>query len=454
MNLIQTDKKRVVVGLGVTGLSTMRFLKFKGFSFSAVDTRDTVDNIEAIKKEFFDVKFVFGSEARNFIDEASDIYLSPGISIEDPVLIQAKQNGAVISGDVDLFFNEVKAPVIAITGSNAKSTVTTLLGNMAATNDIDAGVGGNLGIPMLDLLMEEKELYVLELSSFQLERASDFNLLAGCILNLSEDHIDRHGSMVVYHQVKQKIYRGAEYAIYNRDDLLTAPLSRVGLKQIGFGLNNQGNDEWGLIKENDKEYIAKGEDKILDTSEIKVFGKHNAINIMAALALAEVAGFNRAKSIDAVRKFEGLSHRCQFVKELQGVQFFNDSKATNVGATVAAVKGYCDEFGGTLFLILGGVSKGANFKPLAEELKGKKVKCFVYGQDATQITNALSEHSVDFEWVDDLSLAIHMAYINAFKGDIVLLSPACSSLDMFANYEKRGDFFSQTVNNLPEKDCG
>ncbi|MDG2035132.1 MAG: UDP-N-acetylmuramoyl-L-alanine--D-glutamate ligase, partial [Pseudomonadales bacterium] len=351
MNLIQTDKRRLIVGLGVTGKSCIRHFLRMGLSFSVLDTRENPPEMQAVAQEFPQVDIHLGKSHTALVDEADEIYLSPGIAIDDPLLTEAVSRGALVTGDIDLFAQQATAPVIAISGSNAKSTVTTLVGEMAKCANITAGVGGNLGEPVLDLLSSDCEAYVLELSSFQLERCADLKPQVACLLNISADHMDRHQTMMTYHQAKQRVYRGAKHIIFNRHDSLTAPLKTVDVSVKSFGLDTPDLGHYGVREIEGQRYLVKGFEPLMAVSDIPLVGDHHILNTLAAFAIGEAAGFALPAMQMAVKQFKGLPHRCEFVADIDGVDYINDSKATNVGATVAALKGLSGSTAGHIVLI-------------------------------------------------------------------------------------------------------
>ena len=451
---IASSVNRAVVGLGATGLSTMRHLRKVGHTFVAYDQKRPEADVafwQQIDGLVAEEDIAFAQEGLSILSLADVIYLSPGIAPDAKWLQDHIKAGTTISGDLDLFANAAKAPVIAITGSNAKSTVTTLVGEMAEACGIKVAVGGNLGTPMLDLLDDEVELYVLELSSFQLERSEGLQGHIACILNLSSDHLDRHGSMAVYHAQKQRIYRGAAHAVTNRDDALTAPLSRQGLAEHSFGLSEPFPGQFGFEIQDGKRLAKYGQEFLFDASKVNLLGEHNLLNALAAVAIGYVAGF----SVDAMRKtlynFRGLPHRTEFVAEISGVRFVNDSKATNVGSACAAIKGISEALeNATITLIAGGVSKGADLQPLVDCCREQSVKLILIGESAAEFialaaVSTDSDKPLDLCTAPDLSQAVNQAYRQSNSGDVVLLAPACASFDMFDNYRHRGDCFKQAV---------
>ena len=447
MNLIQTDKRRLIVGLGVTGKSCMRHFMRLGLSFSVLDTREQPPEINALLQEFPNIDIRFGSGHDEWVDSANEIYLSPGIAKDDPLFATAVSRGALITGDIDLFAQNASAPVIAISGSNAKSTVTTLVGEMAKCTNISVGVGGNLGEPALNLLSPKHEAYVLELSSFQLERCADLQPEVACLLNVSADHMDRHQNMMNYHQAKQRIYRGARHIVFNRHDSLTAPLKTVDVSVKSFGLDVPDLGQYGVKNIDGERYLVKGFEPLMPVSDIPLIGDHHILNTLAALAIGDAAGFALPAMQTAIKQFNGLPHRCEFVADINGVQYINDSKATNVGATVAALKGLSASVSGNIILIAGGQTKSADFSILMAALKPLPCKLVLLGEGADLIASlATNQHEV--MRVDSLEQAVNVAEENSQSGDMVLLSPACASFDMFSGFEQRGDSFKAAVANL------
>ena len=375
----------------------------------------------------------------------------------------AEAAGVEILGDIDLFCMAVDAfdaPIVAITGSNAKSTVTTLVGEMAKAAGIDAGVGGNLGTPVLDLLEGgEKALYVLELSSFQLETTDKLRAAAATVLNVSPDHMDRYPTISDYHAAKQRVYRGCKVAVYNFDDHLTLPLVPDGTPQVAFRLGRPDLKQFGLLQHEGALWLAKGPQPLLATGEMKLKGSHNHANALAALALGEAVGLPMLAMLQTLRSFGGLEHRCQWIRDLDGVSYYNDSKGTNVGATLAAIEGLgpelANEGGGKIVLIAGGDGKGAEFDALATPMQQWGRAAILIGRDREAIAQALAasvdssvDSPVDFAREDTLEAAVLRAQKLAQPGDLVLLSPACASFDMFKGFEHRGDCFVAAVEQL------
>jgi UDP-N-acetylmuramoylalanine--D-glutamate ligase len=352
-----------------------------------------------------------------------------------------------LSGDIDLFARYAKAPIVAITGSNAKSTVTTLVGEMAVAAGKKVAVGGNLGTPALDLLSDDVELYVMELSSFQLETTDQLNAEVATCLNLSEDHMDRYADLPAYHLAKHRIFRGARQVVVNRDDALSRPLVADQLPCWYFGLGKPDFKRFGLLEENGEKHLAFQFDTLLPVRELKIRGAHNQSNALAALALGHAVGLPMEAMLATLRQFAGLAHRCQWVGERQAVSYYDDSKATNVGAALAAIEGLGADIAGKLVLIAGGDGKGADFSALKAPV-GRFCRAVVLlGRDAELLADALGD-AAPLIRVKTLEEAVARAAELAEAGDAVLLSPACASLDMFKNFEERGRLFAQAVEGL------
>ena len=443
--LIQREGLRVVVGLGKTGLSCVRYLRQLGYKVAVNDTRTNPPNLAELQAEFADVEVSLGQLDEVLLLKAHEIIVSPGISIQEPALLSAHLNAGIkIIGDIELFCRGVDKPIVAITGSNAKSTVTTLVGLMAQNAGVKVAVGGNLGTPVLELLQEDADLYVLELSSFQLETTHSLRAAAATVLNISEDHMDRYANLMAYHKAKHRIYRNCQFYVTNRQDMLTTPLLPDSLPNTSFGLDKPDLRSFGIIKEQGKSYLAKGQTKLLDTAEMALFGEHNMANALAALALGEAVNLPMDAMLDTLKTFTGLAHRCQLVATQQGVAWYNDSKGTNVGATLAAINGLGASISGKVILIAGGVGKGQDFSPLSPALAQYGKAVLLMGEDAPKIDQAL-QLNISKSYVSDLNHAVNTAQQLAQQGDVVLLSPACASFDMFKNYEDRGNQFVASV---------
>ena len=442
MSLIASDITRVIVGLGATGLSVARHFAARGLPFAVADSRANPPGLETFKQEFPQVSLQLGDFDDNQFVSAGELYVNPGIPLSDPAIAAAKRAGVRISGDIDCFAAEARAPIVAITGSNGKSTVTTLVGEMARAAGVRVAVGGNLGVPALELLDDQCELYVLELSSFQLERCHNLGAEVATVLNVSADHLDHHGSMLNYHQAKHRIFQGCRKAVINADDRLSAPLVPDEVEQWYFGLGQSDFRRFGLMASGQSESIALARQPLVGVDELRIVGRHNVSNAMAALALGAAAGLPMAVMLSALRTFNGLAHRCEFVAEIGGVTYYNDSKATNVGAAVAAIKGL--QSAGKILLVAGGLAKGGDFAPLAQALSHNARAVIVMGRDAALLESAMAGQVTTVR-VDTMEQAVAEAAALAQPGDRVLLAPACASFDMFKGYAHRGECFTKAV---------
>ncbi len=436
----------LIVGLGSTGLSCVRFLAGRGIRLAVIDSRDHPPGLQQLRDEYPDVALFTGSFDADVFAVAERLVVSPGVSLKEPVIQQAISRGIEVIGDVELFLREVSAPVVAITGSNGKSTVTTLLGEMAKVAAVRAAVGGNLGTPVLELLHEANELYILELSSFQLETIRSLRAKAAVILNLSADHLDRYDSYDEYVQAKAVIYRNAETAVVNLDDPAAMQLAE-NARTISFGMQAPQPDQYGVRDIDGVQWLCRGEQLLLQTSAIPAAGKHNQANALAALALGEAAGLPMDAMLLAIRNFRGLAHRTWFVAEINHVRWYNDSKGTNVGASIAALEGLDMADESRSILIAGGDCKGADFSPLATLLPTYVRALVLIGRDAPEIDKAV-DGAVPGVNAVDMNDAVRLAADLARPGDRVLLSPACASFDMYENYMQRGEAFMEAVGRL------
>ncbi len=435
------DNMKVIVGLGKTGLSCARFLASRNEKFRVVDTRQNPPGLQQLKAECPDVEAELGPFNEETLMNAAQLIVSPGVDQQMPVLRKAIDSGVPVTGDVDMFAREVQATVIAITGSNAKSTVTTLVGEMARADGLNVSVAGNIGLPVLDALMQQpSSLYVLELSSFQLETTSDLGAEVATVLNMSLDHMDRYDSMQVYRNAKHRIFEACRQAVINDDDSMSSAELPEDVKQWHFSLE-QESAEFNVSEG----FIAFNGSPLIPVSELRIPGSHNVANALAALALGHAAGFSMPAMLDTLRTFEGLPHRCQWVADREGVNWYNDSKGTNVGACIAAINGLAGK--GRIILLAGGQGKGADFSALSDPLSAHSKLAILFGEDAALIKEAI-EHSVVTLTVSSMEEAVSLADEKADAGDVVLLSPACASFDMFSNFEERGDVFTQCVREL------
>ncbi len=439
----------LVVGLGQTGLSVAYYLKTKGLHFAVVDSRENPPGKEEFLSQFAGVNYVFGpfNQAQALFNAAQVLVVSPGIAVATLEIRAARERGAEIIGDIELFVREAQAPIIAITGSNGKSSVTTLVDLMAKQAGMKSYAGGNLGYAALDLLKESvPDLYVMELSSFQLETTHSLKAISAVVLNVSEDHMDRYDSYSDYAAAKQIVYQPCHCAVVNRDDALVMAMLATSQYEtmVSFGLSAPQMGHYGVRQAQGKRWLAKGETLLLAVDEMKLPGEHNVANALAALALGEAAGIPLAGMLQALREFTGLSHRTQWVRERAGVNWYDDSKGTNVGATLAALAG----LPGKTVLIAGGQGKGADFMPLRAVANEKARALVLIGEDREKIA-AVVQGYAPYVFAASMQEAVAAAAELAQAGDNVLLSPACASFDMFKGYAHRGDVFSQAVRELP-----
>lgn len=436
------DKRALVVGLGTTGLSCVRYLNARGFEVTGVDSRATPPEAGRIEREFPTVHLHRGALKAELFDAPGLLVVSPGVSLKEPALARAMARGTQAIGDIELFAREAKAPVLAITGSNGKSTVTALAGEMCRAAGLKALVGGNIGVPALALLDEPTpDVYVLELSSFQLETTHSLDARAATVLNLSPDHMDRYASLVDYAAAKARIFRGTGIMVLNADDPTVMAMQLPGRTYLRFGLGQPASkSDYGIADHGGAQWLARGDELIMPVAEVPLAGRHNLVNVLAAMAVSSVSGATPSAQRAAVRAFRGLPHRTQLIAERDGVQWINDSKGTNVGATVAALNGMTRR----VILIAGGDGKGQDFAELRDAVAAHARAVVLIGRDARLIESVLGG-VVPVIHARDMREAVQRARTAAQVGDAILLSPACASFDMFRNYEERGEHFAQAV---------
>lgn len=457
-----SGKRVLVLGLGATGLSMARWLRAHGAVVSIADSRVAPPHIDAIRGEMPDVAIDTGPFQPASFGAVDLIAASPGVPLAEPEVAAAMARGVPVAGDVELFAQAIdvlcaarrvaRPPVIAITGSNGKSTVTEMAGCLCRAAGLETLVAGNIGLPVLDALSAIEQgtqpmpgAVVLELSSFQLETTDSLRADAAAVLNLSEDHLDRYAGMAEYGQAKSRIFIGARVAIVNRDDLATLPMPPAGMTVRTFGTTAPtGSNDWGLVPDGGDAWLVEGARRVMKASSLVVAGKHNAANALAALGLVRAAGIDDPRMIPALASFAGLPHRVEFVAEIDGRRFYDDSKGTNVGATVAALTGMREP----VVLIAGGDGKGQDFSPLGPAAAAHARAVVLIGRDRELIAAPLAAHGVRHERADDMGDAVHRAFDVSETGDAVLLSPACASFDMFRNYEHRAQVFRDAVVQL------
>ena len=444
--IIQQYQAATVIGLGVTGYSAVRYLRDCGLQVSVMDSRDNPPMLEKLQQEYPEVLLYCGAFNFKNLASSSLLVVSPGVALSEPVLQKAAREGAHIVGDIELFLQQNSKSVIAITGSNGKSTVTALVGEMCAAAGVKTLVAGNIGLPVLDALTDriDYELAVLELSSFQLETTHSIHAAAATVLNISADHMDRYHSMGDYMLAKARILRGAKRAILPRHDEELEQITTLA-KKLTFGLDEPANDdEFGVKRQSNYRWLLKGEQRLIKLREISLLGTHNVKNILAAYALVDFLDLPVDSLNSAVKAFKGLPHRMQTVLVKDQVTWVNDSKATNVGATSTALQ----SLEKNVVWIAGGQGKGADFKQLRDAI-GKNIKMLVLiGQDSGLIETALSG-VLPIQRVADMQQAVQLAGKSASSDSVVLLSPACASFDQYRNYAARGDDFIRYAKAWP-----
>ncbi|MGO2506405.1 MAG: UDP-N-acetylmuramoyl-L-alanine--D-glutamate ligase [Psychrobacter alimentarius] len=450
---------QVVVGLGQSGLSVARYLANQGYQVAVTDAQAAPKLANQLPPEISIRQF--GGIDAELLQQAARIIISPGISLDTSAVAAARQANIPVVSDIQLFCEACTVPIVAITGSNAKSTVTTLVGKMAADAGVNVGVGGNIGVPALTLLAnDDMELAVLELSSFQLETVTNLGAQVATVLNMSPDHLDRHGDMLGYHQAKHRIFQGAKSVVINREDALTRPLVADNLPRVSTSIQAPDKGQYGLIIDSEGQtYLARGTERLLSADKLLIKGRHNLLNAQAALALGELAGLPLDSMLQTLQQFSGLDHRCQYVAKVADIDYFNDSKGTNIGSTIAAIQGLGEVYAlkdGKLLLILGGQGKGQQFSELTPFINQYVSHVLMIGEDAKMI----EQHLRSAKLSEDVALYQCQTMENAFatvpqvtksslsQVQAVLLSPACASFDQYSGYAARGEHFIQLVNQL------
>lgn len=438
------QQSKLVLGLGQTGLSCVRYLSGRGNEVIVYDTRLHPPMLKFLKQQYPETRVYTGLIDETLLSNVDEVLLSPGVNPDLPIIRAARQREIPVFGDVELFARLANAPVIAVTGSNGKSTTVSMIHGIFEHAHLNVRLGGNIGVPVLELLEEnEPDFYVLELSSFQLETLESLSAKVAVILNVSEDHMDRYRDLEEYARIKQKICQSAQICLINRDDawLQQNMLTQLGVKLFTSKVPQSG--EYGLLQDAGETWLCFGDEKLMSANELRVKGLHQLSNALAAFAVADMCQIPRDVIRQSLSQFEGLPHRTQFVGEKDGVNYINDSKGTNIGATVAAIEGLSQP----IVLIAGGVGKGADFSELALRTKDKIKHLVLIGEDANKISDAFAG-SVSCELASDMVDAVSKASRAAVSGDIVLLSPACASFDMFDNYQHRGNVFMEAVGRL------
>ena len=434
----------LVFGLGKTGTSVARYLKRKGIAARFVDTRDEPPGVDELSELDPDAEIVLGKTSEKLLKDVSRIIVSPGVPDDEPLLHAARKAGIEIVSDIELFVQDADAPLVGVTGSNGKSTVTTLLSMMCDASDVNGLAGANLGEPALDLLEHDTpDFYILELSSFQLQRTATLPLKVAVLLNISPDHLDWHASEEEYRHAKYRILDEAESVVVNRDDDEVLKRLAKDVTCVTFGLDSPEEDQFGLIDDEGEQFLARGDQLLLAVSDIAMVGAHNQANALAALAAGELMGLQLSSMLQVLHEFPGLPHRMQHIASINGAHFINDSKATNVGAAVASI----EAVPGIVVLIAGGQGKGGDFDTFAKTVCSKLRSAILFGEDAAEIEEAF-DGLAPTSRVADLHAAVQSAAEIAEAGDTVLLAPACASFDQYPNYEARGDDFRDAVMEL------
>jgi len=434
------DRKLLVLGMGVTGVSVAAWCARNDVAAIFADSREQPPGAERLRELLPTAELRCGDLPNTIPDDVTEIVISPGLPLDLPLLVAASAADLPVLSDIDLFINECTQPVIGITGSNGKSTVTTLVGRMLHACGVKAAVGGNLGDAALDLLASEADIFVLELSSFQLERSGDLPLHAATVLNLSADHLDHHGDMDAYGGAKARIYRDCSFAIVNRDEPEATVGAQSCAQQTGFTLGTPSPKDWGVIEQDDGQWIARGSYAVMPVASLQIAGRHNLANALAAFALADTLELPLDGLVAGAQVFPGLPHRMQRIASDDGILWIDDSKATNEAAAMASI----DSVEGRLVLIAGGDAKGAELRDLARCLEDRDVLVILLGKDRDLLLERLEGVCETLE-AGGMEEAVLLAAQHAKVGDAVLLAPACSSLDMFANYAERGEVFAVAV---------
>ncbi|MCJ8319652.1 MAG: UDP-N-acetylmuramoyl-L-alanine--D-glutamate ligase [Colwellia sp.] len=457
--LLLRDKKVLVLGIGLTGLSCAQFLSANNISFAINDSRENpFSKASRFSQNTLEHEIVLGKWDAELISQADIILVSPGIDLSEPEIKSFIKANCLVWGDIELYCRLTKTPILAVTGSNGKSTVVTLLAHLGKALGYKTELGGNVGVPVLDHLSEETdkgintsslEFLILELSSFQLENLSSMQAIAATVLNISDDHLDRHLTLENYCSIKQRIYQQSKIAIINRDDQATfLKVKNNNQSIVSFGSDEPKNGNFGLALIDGNTCLMFGDQSLIAIEDLPLAGMHNALNYLAALALGYCAGWSVVSMVNKLVGFEGLKHRCQKVSADNEIVWINDSKATNVGATLAAINGFAKIMKPSqqLILIAGGEGKGADFTPLKIAITEQVSQLITLGKDGGKIAK-LSDNTIE---VSTLKQAIEVANRLASPNDIVLLSPACASFDMFENFAERGQVFIDVVQKLKE----
>lgn len=434
----------LVIGLGATGLSCVRYLVSKNISVIVADTRENPPKLAECKKEFPQVEIYLGKFQEIVFEKASVLVVSPGVSLKEPCVQKSIKKNIPVIGDVEIFARDAKAPIIAITGSNGKSTLTVLMGELIKNAGKKAIVCGNIGLPVLDAIMQPMpDYYVVELSSFQLDTTNSLHAEVAVVLNVSPDHMDRYATIDDYRASKRRVYTNCEYAVVNSDEKDIWKNLTFKNQPVHFTLEKPAKNEWGICDG----FLAQGDEKMIAISKLQLQQRHNNQNYLAALAIGSILKLPMESMLNTLTHFSGLPHRCQLVKTINGVAWYNDSKATNVGAAIAAIESMGHSLKGRLILFAGGDSKGVSLTPLQDPVKKYVSHVILFGKDANLLAEAL-QGCADIIRVNQLREAVKTAQKIARAGDVVLLAPACASLDQYENYVARGNDFIEAVSAI------
>jgi UDP-N-acetylmuramoylalanine--D-glutamate ligase len=444
-----------VIGLGQTGYASTRFLLEQGMDVTVFDTRREPPLLARLRQDYPDIETHLGDDwPMTTLLAARQIVLSPGVSLTTPAIAQCLARGIPVVGDIELFARYCTRPIIAVTGSNGKSTVVTLLGDMIRAAGHEVIMAGNIGQPVLACLSGDQaqpDFYVLECSSFQLETTYSLRARCACLLNVSPDHMDRYAGFADYLAAKQRIYQGAQARVFNHEDANTLPPA-ADVPTVSFGKQATRANQFSIVQQEGQSCLAWNHEPWLATTQLKIIGEHNWLNALAALAMGQAIGLDKTAMLTALREFAGLAHRCQWVAEIEQIRWYNDSKGTNVGATCAAISGLpSTQSRRSIVLILGGQGKGADFAPLVDVVRQRVKRVILLGEAAPQLLTLL-RHELPVSWVRSMEEAVLFARASAVAGDMVLLSPACASLDMFRDYLARGEMFTDLVLQLAKRE--
>lgn len=442
----------MIVGLGKTGMSCARYLSAQNEKFIVVDSRLDPPGLEQLRREYPEVAVELGDFQEATFVNARRLIVSPGVSLKEKVISRAIEQGVPITGDIDIFSRMAKAPLVAVTGSNGKSTVVSMVAEICRQAGVRFGLGGNYegenARPALDLLeAPDRDVYILELSSFQLETTGQLGAEVAALLNFCEDHMDRYDDLDAYLQAKQRVFNGAHKIVVNRDSEFSKPPAAGAGEIIEFGLQEPGQGMFGVRQVDGEDWLAYETRNLLPVVNLKVIGQHNVSNVLAAMAIGSSLGIELEVIIEAVQKFAGLPHRCQWIAELDGVTYYNDSKGTNVGATAAAIEGLGEKLPGKIVLIAGGVGKDADFYPLRPVVSRYVRSLILLGSAAAELAEVV-DGLAPVAFATTMQDAVVRASSEAHAGDAVLLSPACASFDMFKNFSHRGQEFIDQVRRL------